>query len=338
MSCERHKTNDVYEKIELDKQVKSHAIKLEGQEVDLGTEYLYASRYMVYRDTILILCNKDNNEVKLLELYNMNNGELINSYFRKGRGPGELISSKYTLNEDLLVIDDFQNDWVAFMHLDSALIDPEYIPKLQKYNYQSLTIMEDKNGKILILNPYCFKDDVAKIDNNAPRFIITEDNEKATKNRYKYNTYNVVDGYIIANYEKDRVVFASMTAPPTIEIYDGDLNKLKELSGPENFEVKYHIEDKWVSYYGGTPISYYGSTLNDENFFVLYYGKIMGVDGKMNKWKPYLFVFDWEGNFQKSYLLDRYVYCLSISQDGSILYATGHDKDNMPKLYQYNLK
>lgn len=173
----------------------------------------------------------------------MNNGELINSYFRKGRGPGELISSKYTLNRDLLVIDDFQNDRVAFMHLDSTLSDPDYIPKLQKYNYESLTIMEDKNGKMLILNPYCFKDDVAKIDNNAPRFIVSEDNEKAPRNRYKYNTYNVVDGYVIANYEKDRVVLASMNAPPTIEIYDGDLNKLKELSGPENFEVKYHIED-----------------------------------------------------------------------------------------------
>lgn len=142
--------------------------------MDLGTEYLYASRYMVYRDTIFILCNKDNNEVKLLELYNMNNGELINSISAKAAAPGELISSKYTLNRDLLVIDDFQNDKVAFMHLDSAVSDPDYIPKLQKYNYPSLTIMEDKNGKMLILNPYCFKDDVAKIDNNAPRFIVSE--------------------------------------------------------------------------------------------------------------------------------------------------------------------
>ena len=50
-----------------------------------------------------------------------------------------------------------------------------------------------------------------------------------------------MNGRIIINEEKDRIIYANMYKS-TIEIYDMDLNKLKEVEGPFYLNPMYAVE------------------------------------------------------------------------------------------------
>ena len=65
------------------------------------------------------------------------------------------------------------------------------------------------------------------------------------------------------------------------------------------------------------------------------------IDTKsMDNHKGYIIKFDWNGNYVKSYQVDRYVYALSCNkqyQGGDELYVTVNDDNGIPmllKLYE----
>lgn len=308
------------------------------EEVLFDREYIFATRYMIYRDTVLIVCNKDNSGDNLLEIYNMNNGELFNSYFLKGRGPGELLSARWFLNGGTLIVDDFQRNQIAFVELDRVLADSNYIPKLDNYDPDVPTINRTVDGRMLMLNPYAYYDDVKKVGNkNQPRFIIADFNKAVPEIQYTYDTYNMAGGYILTNYEKNRICFAS-SSQAEMEIYDGDLNLLNKAFGPDKFDVQYHVGEAMLDYYNGSPVSYSGVCATQDNLFLIYYGNLLKIGTKRRQWNPLVLVFDWDGDFVKSYQLDKYAFNPSISLDGKTLYVTGYDNMNLPKLYKYNLE
>lgn len=321
------------------KDVKNKAEYLVGEEIALAKEHIYASRYMIYKDSILIVGNRDNSEITYLEMYNMNTDSLISSYFLKGRGPGELLSAQFSLDEDFIIVKDFQKKQVAFIPLELALTDSSFVPHLVDYKFktQSIRLTKDGNG-MLALNPYGYYDPVNKVGNeDASRFVIWDFNNPVTMAQYKYDVFNMTGISVQTNYDRDRVFFASWTSA-TVEIYDGNLNLLKRTVGPDRFELKYMVDETSIDFLGETPVTYYDSCTTKEKVFLIYYGESLNAGTKMQEWRPYIFVFDWDGNFEKSYKLDRYSYCITASQDDKVIYATAYDDNGIPKLYKYTLE
>jgi len=330
----------------LEKSVKTNAKSLPIDTIGFFEELIYARDFWTYQDSILIIRNRKQTDGYFLELYNLKREKIVSKLFRLGNGPEEMLSAKIEINGNMLTANDYVKNQVAFLNIDSILQHPEYKATIVRHYTQSPTVVQYKENQLLIENPYYFRDDKLGIDNKAPRFIIADKKIPHVENKkYKYYTRNVsVDGCVITNYQRNRIIYAESHIPK-IEIYDTDLNLIKLIEGPDVLPPDYRIvndfdQNEVLFKKGYIPYTYL-SYCTDKNFFYLtYMGDYLdvGQNKNMEDYPMWVFKFDWEGCFIDSYYIGRYVSSISISSDGDHLYATAISEEKNPFLIKLPIK
>ena len=300
---------------------------------------IYAKEFFVYRDSILIVLNNRNENAHFLEFCRLSDMQPITRLYRLGNGPDELLNANVDFNRNTLIVNDFIKSQVAVVDIDSLLADPTYsAPPVRHQAEDSPTAIPYK-GKFLLENPYSFVDENAGIIQEAPRFIITDGKSPyEEKNSYQYYTRNVaVDGRIIANEAKDRIVYANMTKS-SVEIYDMDLNLLRTITGPIDLPTKYVIHNEEggmeneVIFKTNIPYAYLDYCTDDDYFYLTYVGDMLGSGKKTLDMHCRIFKFDWDGNFIDSYPVHNYVRSISKSQKEDAFYVTILSEEGMPVL------
>jgi len=278
--------------------------------------------------------NKKHTNGYFIELYDLSHHKLINKFYRLGNGPNEILSAFVALNRNLLTINDYVKGQVAFLNLDSVLVNPSYISQPIRHFTSSPTVSQYyKPNQLIIENTNCFVDDELGINNNAPRFIITNKGSAyVEKSNFKYSSRNVAaDGDIIINYPFNKIIYTYMHKP-IIEIYDNDLKLIKRILGPDKMVTQYRIVDNEIIFNRRIPYTYLDFCTNKDYFFVTYMGDFL-VNGKnMEDYPLWIFKFDWNGNFVDSYNLGQYISSISISNDGKSFFGTGINLEKNPIL------
>jgi hypothetical protein len=297
-------------------------------------ELIYAESFLVYHDSVLIVLNKKHVNGFFIEFYDLIQHKLINKFYRLGNGPNEILSAFVALNDNLLTINDYVKGQVAFLNLDSVLVNPSYISLPIRHFTTSPTVSQYyKTNQLIIENTNCFVDDELKINNNAPRFIVTNKRSAyVERSNFKYSTRNVAaDGDIITNYAFNKIIYTYMHKP-IIEIYNNDLKLIKRIFGPDKMLTQYRIVDNEIIFNRRIPYTYLDFCTNKDHFFVTYMGDFL-VDGKnMEDYPLWIFKFDWNGNFVDSYNIGQYISSISISNDGKSFFGTGINIEKNPIL------
>ena len=326
----------------LDKSIKTQAIFVPADSIQLPEEFIAAQRYLVYNDSVLIVRNRTVKSHPLLQCYNLRSRKPIADLFLFGNGPGEMLKLTARLQGNILVADDHMKRQVAFLDMDSLLLDTNYKPKMRKYQAMPHRICPYRGDSMLFDNPYCFENKRLGIKNKVARLAAgneqTTDQELLGQN--EYYTYNVTGGEILVSPEKDRIVFTSDNYP-LIEFYDYDLNLLHTVTGPDSFENQLYTvyQDtgspmKEVVFKKTIPHTYVTSCSDDQHIFLAYLG-VQTLDAE--KVSPYIFQFDWDGRLIGSYRTDHHLLNMSLSLDGKTIYATGFDDYMQPVLYSLRL-
>ncbi len=328
------------ETVDLPSSIKTAAVSLEATQVVSGDDYIAAKKMWAYKDSILVVLNKPVKGGYFLELANLYTKEKYGSFIHYGNGPAEMLNVNAVLNSGRMLVRDFAKYQIARFDIDSALTDKSYIcdPVSFSNNAGSPFVNFLDDDRLIMLNPYYFENPKMKISNGESRFIVGDAGSKftlLTEGSKKYYSYNVEQGDIIVSNEKDRVIYASLFTP-RVEIYDYQLNPLKLLTGPDDMNIKYAIEDGRVYFYD-IPYAYMGSAVAEDGFYLLYIGEFLG-DEDYQRMQSYIFKFDWDGNILKSYHYGQYLNSISLSAEDDVFYCSGHDENGSNVLFKLTKK
>ncbi len=188
-------------------------------------------------------------------------------------------------------------------------------------------------GTLIELNPYCFKDDGLRIDNGEPRFLLCKIGESIScSERFdgKYDAYNVSQGDIVVNQQRDRVLYASLEFD-RFEIYDYRLNPLRCVEGPVKLIPRYKVVNGSISFNKVVLYSYLAAYPTEDFVYLSYIGDYYRK--RCQELKAYIFKFDWDGNLVESFDAGHYINKISIASDGTF-YCNGYDDDGTAVLWK----
>lgn len=324
----------------LDDNIKDTAAVLLQESVNFNVPISTADLY-IWNDSIAIVRNMVVSDTWFLELYDLRDNRLLRHFLRHGNGPGEMLEINFIFNNDTIVIEDFQKDNITAIPVHKAVNDDTFKPNLRPISVWSQYKLPFK-GKLLALNPYRFINKDYGINNDGPRFIVSDSNYVyKEKKHYEYNTFNVSYSSFFISFANDRIVYVCKSEP-VLELYDTSLNLIKEILGPEmQSRQKYKIEENGnVCFLNTIPYAYSSFCYNDDYFYVCYNGDYLSYknDFDSSLLKSWIFKFDWDGNFIDSYYIDHYVKSMSLSNDGRYIYAFGTDREGGNVFYKYLLR
>ena len=335
--CTRDNVDSEY----LSNEIKSQAIELKGKVLDSSYRFIRAKEFFVYHDSILVVLNKPHRGGGFVDLFDLNSKTTLRSFFRMGNGPGELLNAIAHLHGKELIVHDFAKHQIASIDLDSALISSSYRPSSPlKFSNDVgspfVTFLD--SARMIMLNPYYFDNEDLGIDNDVPRFLVRETRKNSPVCEMAlpqlYYTYNVSQGFIIPNIEKNRIIYAS-NFYDELEIYDKNLNLLKRIEGPDKLRPVYRMHGKEIIFDKIVPYSYRSYAMTDSSFYLSYIGDYyVSRKSKLQNFDSWIFKFDWDGNFIECYHSKEYISSLSLSDVDVKFYGRGFDRDGTPIVWE----
>ena len=237
------------------------------------------------------------------------------------------------LNENELIVNDYIKSQVSVINVDSLIKNPNFRIKPIAHRVIGAPTAILHKDSFLLENPYYFGDKRMGIYQGTSRFLVTKGEEFYDERlSYKYYTRNVsVNGHIIKNKQANKIIYASMYQSK-IEIYDGDLNKIKIIEGPIELEPQYAIENNEISFKNRIPYAFLNYCTDEESFFLTYVGNYLDREHKLNDHPNWILQFDWDGNLKNCYFLDSYILSISKGQQSNVFYVTVLNKDKEPIL------
>lgn len=298
--------------------------------------YVGSRDFLVYKDSFLVVLNGEPQDGCYLEVRRLDSGDLLRHFFRKGNGPGELLSANVDLNNHHLFVNDYVRSQFSVINLDSAILNGEYHCSLLKNEITMSPTVVPYKDTYIIENPYCYCDSDAHIyqgiEQGVPRFIILgEGREENQFDKYEYDTRNVaVDGRIICDMENKNYVYAHF-GKSEVEFYDSTLTLTNMVKGPRIMKTQYSVysidgnDQKNVIYNNRIPYCYLGYCCDDSDVYLLYIGDYLTNESDINKMTTYILKFDWKGHFKASYHVGMYLTSISKGRDTDTFYATAID-------------
>ena len=236
------------------------------------------------------------------------------------------------------------------MNLDSVLC-PGYKPVFFKYSGDYHEFAPCKGDSVVMLNAYTYKDDKLGVHTDVPRLHKAALINKTIVNPYQPSDfdvypYNVTNGYIAVSESNSRVLYAS-SHTPDLELYDNDMNLLHNIRIPDNYEDKIQIIQKEATglvFQSWLPTAGYTLSVVNDCFYLLYNGFCYEVgtfsieNNQDPKYFPLILKIGMDGRLQKVYHCDRYIFNMSIVENGKIAYLSGYDDEGNYALYKYVLE
>lgn len=321
----------------LDKNILTDGQTIRTDTLNFPDTLIYAKEFLVYQDSILIAVNNKHKDGYFIEFYKLPDIRPITRLYRLGDGPDEMLSAKTDLNGNKLIVNDYIKSQVAVVNIDSILSSSTYSVSPARHQAAGSPTAVPYKDIFLLENPYSFIDKDAGIVQNEPRFIITDGKQPYIEKEYKYYTRNVaVNGRIIVNEAKNRIIYANMYKS-SIEIYDMELNLLRKIEGPIELKPQYAIEGNEngmynVSFREHIPYAYLDYYADESHFYLSYVGNVLGKGQNIKNLPNWIFKFDWNGNFIKSYPTNCYVLSFTRSKTEKTFYITTLSAEDTPIL------
>jgi hypothetical protein len=338
-SCGSKENN--FEKIVLNENNLMEPILLVGENIDVDCSIIPVE-YYVLNDSILLYKNFSQNP-NFFGLYNLLSRKKIVEFAGRGKGPNELLSAQFMINcfnfsrsENIDVYDLVRKQYLSY-NIDS-LLNNHLIPvkQISLPDYiVDFSIIDDTT--YVYYNRYYLND--SKIKNNVRKVLIFNPNDTDNEIEWKYFSPNVSAAYVLVSPNKDKVFIADYFKDQ-VDIYDNNLKLIKCIVGPDFVTPQYQIEsDNMVGFLNKKRYrGYYPLCFTENHIYALYVGYSGDNNFELLKNKQQqIFKFNWDGVLLQRFILDRYVFSLTINGNENILYSSYYDQNGEVKLAKYIL-
>ncbi len=320
------------------------SVKVKGEEF-LQFSNKFPISFTVLRDTLVLTNNRPDSFY--FSIYNIQTAEKIIDFARRGKGPNEFLAGKlipgasnFSNLENIYVID-IVRDRGAEYNLDSLLLKPQiYNPNLFDLSDGVFQFSKLDSSRYICYNSYYFQN--KKYTNNTTELLLYNVNEEQNNSvKWKYFTLNVSQGLILISPVNNKIIVPHLFEDK-INIYSKNLELIKTLIGPDMFNPEYRLRPELggnhISFKRGKSYLTYRSACHTNNsVYMVYVGRnylnTIDIFSKPSE----IFKFNWDGKLIKRYILDKYVYRISVSSDEKYLYGTAYNSDKTPILVRYKL-
>lgn len=315
--------------IKLDEDITS---SLEAEVMEVSYGFPGAMAFFVYSDTVLVVVNYPKQDLSLVQLADIETGNILAGTLLYGNGPEEVLMIIPMLREDVLYISDPARKRLISIDLDKLLKErASFHPDvLVDYSTASLTpggLLPLDKDIILMANPYCFEDEDTGWSNIGQERILFFNNGVITNTNNKgirYNTFNVNQGEFAAFPDHDRIFYASYSTP-LIEIFDTEGNKLKRLHGPEDLSVEYYNDNGEIIFNRDAPVAYPSIYQCGNSLYLNFVGDHLN-SGHRNM-KSTIIQMNPEGKILNIYKCPVYLRFFNVTKNG-IIYGQGYDEND----------
>ena len=307
-------------------------IKLEG-ELLVYDNLAYPVRIKVLseRDALFVTDTKSD---QLVKIFNLETGQYIGDFVRRGPGPGELQNASDVEvfgNDNLIVVNGAVQRRMDFYDLDKVLEGNSPMPKTT-LTFRTTSISTPKylgRDRFLDLNDtnegnpsarfnlISSKDKIISSHGDFPDFEITRNLENLKS--------QVFYAFLGTNKEHSHFIIANGYTD-LLEIYDSKYRLTKRIQGPDGFEPNMKLNDIGNGYMvvptKETMLTYTAPVVGKDGFFVMYRGQSMSVPGYHSQT---IFSFDMTGKPLNMYELDVPIFSFDIDWENNVLYGLTHE-------------
>ena len=334
-SC--HQDKKPVEKIDL----MSNVVQLEGEIISQEEEILDEPSDMVYRHPYLVYISRQ--EDNFFKVFDPVKGKVVARLVEKGKGPqefGQIIYIK--LDETGRNIDFFDFKAKSFnrLDLDEDDVSNSTFTKVYKgmYNYRQL-LSFNNDSDFLGIETF-----------SKSRFVLG--NSKGTYAGYK--EFVVTANYVITDTAHIGVCYGNvpvmlpnskrvvnfMSSPGLIEVFDIENKKIEKKWRCDFLQEYLCLIHKGKD--SPNTIPEYFTGLNDvavskNHIYCLYTTRTFSEDKYKASYGTHIVVFDWDGNYEKTYQLNHAIRNIAISDDEKTLYGSSELIDDDIKIIKYNL-
>ncbi|MFV0420294.1 MAG: BF3164 family lipoprotein [Dysgonomonas sp.] len=295
-------------------------IELKGEQIDFD-EIVYNPYKMIIKDSLLVIYNVRTEYA--YQIFNLNTNKYLGESVLIGNGPGEMIYLNFIQSNDRNIwLYDQEKAIVYEYDIQTFIQTRSPLPKKTIY-------LDDRAEYLSIINDKIFS--FKLYDNlNDNRFYIFDMEGKISSSNGRFPsidqnmTYEEINFGFTSEYStnfKDRILL-SYRLTDLIEVYSLEGSLIKRIHGPEFFIPSVNeYKDESVSFANGTKEAkeayFYPANAGDE-VFITYSGELFS---KNVFHKKQIYVFDWDGNPQRRYLLDIPIYGTIVDSQKRIIYG-----------------
>ena len=278
----------------------------------------------IVSDSLLITLNANGN---LLSFYNINSGVLISENLRRGRGPGELLSTSQMqiCGDSMWVFDIFQTGLFCFGITD-LLENKDYkvLHEIRSDAFTNDMICIDRDMNVLAytsdapfsrFSVYDCQGSLKKSYGSLPFF--EESSAELTMQNVEAKFALASDGKIIAAYKRADI----------LEIYSPDFELLRRVQGPDGFLSDGEVEKLDASRFRIKPAensrdAYFRPCVTRDEIWVIYSGRKFDKNSKLpSHFKEDIFVFDHDLNPLRAYKTNIPFYSISVDPAKRCIYS-----------------
>lgn len=305
--------------------------------------------YNVIKDSLIVVVNQSNCKY-FLEIYSLNNRELIASYITKGNGPGEMVDCDCFFpnsTSSLFYVRDMYKNILYITNLDSLLYFKSFA-YTRKFKFSDDLYM---NSEICIINDsqyigynMWYLDDSTYNNKVSPISVYSIDSLNTNSNKINSASYlvaPVTGAHLLLNPKSGNVWMADIHRDK-ISIFNDSLHLIKTLIGPDFIESKYSAiqgNAPWpiINFSDGNePRAYSGYTITDENIYFIYEGTKQYDREHLTPVE--VFKIGLDGSLKCNYKLDRNIFNISVDKNETYLYGTSKNQDTGERiLVKYKL-
>ncbi len=311
--------------------------KLTSKKLDsISNHLIYPGQILAHNNHLFIIDRKSKGPIHAIDIQKE---QYIGAFGKKGQGPGE-ISAAWSLSkidDSSFLLSDVGLKKVMGYKIES-LFD-KHLPYFeQKINQSSIaTYTKLHNNEIFFVDDYNSKNRLfkSKLGDDKSKIIGYGDIPKLTKIDELDNVKaEAASAYM--KYNNGYFVFAYKLTP-RIDIFDYQNNQWKTIISPKEFKPLYKSikegDNNFFAITDETLNAYLDIALTDKYIYALFSEEEVLKD--VYSHGNTIYVFDYQGNPIKKYLLDKEVSFFDVKQD-STLY--GLRVDVLPELLKFNLK
>jgi len=311
----------------------SNEKKISGEKVNIG--FIIGSPFEInILDSLLFFY--DRFEGQTITVFDLKNERFVRRFLNEGRGPGEVTSSLtiFVYPNEKRVCFYQPNIGIAYIFEPSDIITeynpmPRHIIYINKDHIKPDKIKKIKDGYIGIgsfdVERYHLYDSLGNMISAFGKYPFS--GEEMENGIMRYLMYQ---GFFCASADGNYFAMGSSNCD-NLEFYRLKNGTAELIKKYETYDVKakinkqgnsqfIHIEDDCVMSY---KYAYGGRYC-----YMLYSGKTYLENGRYRFGGKRIIVFDWDGNYLKSYQLDDEINSFCVDEENSFIYATMHDDND----------
>lgn len=291
---------------------------LKSCNLNTNISFLYIPMDLCIKDSFIITSTYNRNSFFTVYSINNNNIQELYSFGEKGEGPEDFIfpTSLRIYDKYVHFYDKALSKYITIESLDSLKIQTKNVQSLGFNNLIKLT-----NGDFL--GDGFFSDVRFKLIQKEDTISLKIPYPSEDKTKESVQTGLAYQGDINRNPKRDQIVYTSSYGD-IIEIYKSTNNGIEQIFSQQlqyplytpqdqnSGEISSNLSPKCIK-------SALCTYVTEKYIYILYSG--MTMDDPMHNYSNIVHVYDWQGNPQKKYILDKHLTCIGIDEHDQFLYG-----------------